>query len=172
MLTLFEQDETHKVIPVLRKDIKKYTISVKKDGTSCMILNNVLHKRYDANMKKGRKLPDKYIVCQDEPNYNGSFPVWVEINKNDKYHIEAFSKKEKWENGTYELCGEKINGNKENIKGHKLLKHGDVQVFNLKLEYEEIRTYLENNNIEGLVIKDEETSYLYKIRRKDFGIKW
>ena len=172
MKTLFEQDENYKVIPVLRKKIDNYSVSVKKDGTSCMIKDNVLYKRYDANRKKGRKLPNENIECQEKPNHNGSFPVWVKINENDKYHIEAFLEKVFWENGTYELCGVKINGNKENIQGHKLLKHGDEQVYGINLNFEEIKEYLTNNYIEGLIIKDESDGELFKIRRKDFGLKW
>lgn len=172
MQTLFKQDERYKVIPELRVDINNYTMSRKLDGTSCMILDNELYKRYDANEQRGRKLPLEYIACQEKPNFNGSFPVWVKITEHDKYHHEAFNRKENWENGTYELCGERINKNKEGIQGHKLLKHGDIVIEGLSLDFYELRDYLTNNYIEGIIIKDEDTGNMYKIRRKDFGMEW
>lgn len=170
--TLFKQDEQHKVIPELRADINNYTMSRKLDGTSCMILDNELYKRYNANEQKGRKLPLEYIACQEEPNFNGSFPVWVKVTEDDKYHHEAFNHKEKWEDGTYELCGPKVNGNKEELQCHELLKHGEVLIEGLSLDFYEIKEFLTNNYIEGIIIKDEDTGIMYKIRRRDFGMKW
>lgn len=172
MQTLFEQDEKYRMLPKLRVDLKNYTMSVKKDGTSCMIKDNELYKRYDANEKKGRKLPKEYIPCQNEPNYNGSFPVWVKVEENDYYHHEAFNKKENWVDGTYELCGPKVNANKERLSEHVLLKHGDEIINGLSLDYDDIKNYLENRNIEGIVVKDKDTGIMYKIRKIDFGMKW
>ena len=172
MQTLYKQDKEYRVTPELRTNIKNYTMSVKRDGTSCMVKDNQLYKRYDANAKKGRKLPNEYIACQEEPNYNGSFPVWVKVEEHDRYHHEAFKHQENWEDGTYELCGEKINLNKENIVGHRLLRHGAEVVESLTLDYDEIKDYLTINKIEGLVIKDEDTGIMYKIRRRDFGLGW
>lgn len=172
MQTLFEQDEKYKVLPKLRLDIKNYTMSVKKDGTSCMIKDNQLYKRYDANQIKGRQLPKEYIACQDKPNYNGSFPVWIKVDETDHYHHEAFNRIDNWEDGTYELCGPKVNGNREGLFAHCLLKHGDETILGLSLDYDDIKNYLEKNNIEGIVIKDEDTGIMYKIRKIDFGMKW
>ena len=177
MKTLFKQDDNYKVIDILRDENKfinkkDYTIYRKRDGTSTMIKDNELYKRYDANLKKGRKLPKEYIACQDTPTPNGSFPVWIKVIENDKYHLEAFAKKDTWENGTYELCGEKVNGNKENIKGHVLIPHNSEEIKDLELTFKGIREYFENNNIEGLVIKDNKTGFMTKIRRIDYGMKW
>lgn len=173
MQTLFEQDEKYRVLPKLRANIKNYEVYHKRDGTSCMIKDNKLYKRYNANLRKGRKIPNGAILCQEEPSpVNGDFPVWIPITKKDYYHQHAFDYRETWEDGTYELCGEKINGNKENINGHILIPHNSEPILGIKLEYDFIKEYLSDRNIEGLVIKDLDTDIMYKIRRKDFGFKW
>ena len=177
MRTLFEQNSKYEVIPVLRVQNEfilsgDYTVYRKRDGTSTMIKDNELYKRYDANVKKGRKVPDGAIPCQDEPGPTGSFPVWVKVESNDKYHLEAFAKQDVWEDGTYELCGEKINGNKENLVGHILIPHNSEVIEDVELDFNSIRDYLTENVMEGFVIKDNKTGLMTKIRRKDFGLDW
>ena len=100
----------------------------KWDGTACMVLDNKLYKRYDA--KKGKKAPEGSIPCQEADVITGHHPHWVLCSENeplDKYHMEAFNaQKYDLEDGTYELCGEKINKNREKIVGHELIPHGVI----------------------------------------------
>lgn len=180
MRTLFEQDRDFKVIPKLRDEnyfviSGNFEASIKRDGTSVMIKDNIMYKRYDANANKGRQVPSNAILCQEEPTPNGSFPVWIpvnQVNPADKYHIEAFAKQDIWENGTYELCGPAIGSNKEKLDELVLFKHGSEIVEFDEVNFEVIKEYLKNNFIEGLIFKDTETGLMTKIRRKDFGLPW
>lgn len=77
------------------------------------------------------------------------------------------------ENGTYELCGEKVNGNPENIEGHRLIPHRRFMIHNLNTDFESLKAYLsgDNNDIEGIVFYNLFDDRMCKIRKSDFGIK-
>ena len=78
---------------------------------------------------------------------------------------------DKKEDGTYELCGKKVQGNPENIEGHKLIKHGS-EVLSLEDDsFEYIKQYLTENDIEGIVFHHRNDDRMCKIRKSDFGIK-
>lgn len=101
----------------------------------------------------------------------------------DKWHIKAlalFEEKnngEKPKDGTYELCGPKINGNREGLEELILIKHDseplDFEISRESCTFENIKKFLEENNIEGIVFHHmSDESKKCKIRREDFGIKW
>ena len=51
----------------------------KVDGAACAIIDGALYRRYDANVRKGRKPPVEGIPCQPEPDpVSGHWPFWVE----------------------------------------------------------------------------------------------
>lgn len=103
----------------------------KFDGTSCAIIEGELYKRFD--LKKGRTLPPNSIPCQEPDEITGHHPHWIKCKRDDnsnKWHFVAFDALEKKENGTYELCGKKVQGNPEKIEGHQLIKHG-CEVLNI-----------------------------------------
>ena len=104
----------------------KYGIPTRKfDGTSCAIIDGELYKRFD--LKKGRTLPPNAIPCQEPDSKSGHHPHWVKCERDDnsnKWHFVAFDALESKEDGTYELCGKKVQGNPEKIEGHQLIKHG------------------------------------------------
>jgi len=52
--------------------------TVKWDGTSCMIKDGVMYKRYDV--KKGRTAPPDFIPAQDADPVTGHWPGWVPVN--------------------------------------------------------------------------------------------
>lgn len=124
-----------------------------------------------------------------------------EKNPADKYHIAAFKKLigDKpgliW-NGTYELVGKHFQGNPYNLEDDILIKHGKIllstsfedsdRVFEytepqvidgfmttciVPRTYEQIRDYLENNYIEGIVFY-RGNGEMCKIKRSDFGFEW
>ncbi len=145
----------------------------KFDGTACAIINGELYKRYDV--KKGKTVPDGAIPCQEPDEITGHWPHWVKCdrsNPENKYHFEAFDVMVLPDDGTYELCGEKINGNKENIKGHELIRHGNHGLLGLIFPYtfENIEQYLSSVNIEGIVFHHPD-GRMCKIRKSDFGLK-
>lgn len=151
----------------------KFGIPTRKfDGTSCAIINGELYKRFD--LKKGRKLPLNAIPCQEADRITGHHPHWVKCDRKDnsnKYHFEAFEKLENKEDGTYELCGEKVQGNPEKIEGHKLIKHGIEKLDLINFDFERIKHFLTVTDIEGIVFHHLTDDRMCKIRKKDFGIK-
>lgn len=145
----------------------------KMDGTCCLIEDGKIYKRYDY--KKGRVLPKGAIPCQEEPDeITGHFPHWLLCSENessDKYHIEAFKKQEKWENGTYELIGIHVNANPYNLDTDILVKHGSTILESVPRNYEGIKKYLKTHYIEGIVFY-RGNGQMCKIKRSDFGYKW
>ena len=145
----------------------------KFDGTACAIIDNRLYKRFD--LKKGRKLPDGAIPCQEPDLITGHHPHWIPCRRGDnsnKYHFEAFEILDEVKDGTFELCGPKVNGNRENLKFHELIQHGGT-ILNLSdFSFSSIKKYLEQNDIEGIVFHEKNNGKrMCKIRKSDFGIK-
>ena len=90
----------------------------------------------------------------------------------NKYHFEAFDLFDEKIDGTYELCGEKVQGNPEHITGHKLIKHGNYILELRDYSFEGIEEYLLRNDIEGIVFHELHPPFrMCKIRKSDFGIK-
>lgn len=149
----------------------------KFDGTSCAIIEGELYKRYDAKKnKKGIKkpIPLGAIPCQEADEKSGHHPHWIKCNRDDnsnKYHFEAFDKLECKVEGTYELCGEKIQANPEEILGHELIEHGCEELNIGEFDFDIIKRYLEITDIEGIVFHHIEDERMCKIRKSDFGIR-
>lgn len=149
----------------------------KFDGSACAVINGELYKRYDT--KKGKMAPDGAIPCQEADFITGHHPHWVKcdiIKKEDKYFWEGFNalaELGKVENGTYELIGEKIQGNPENIRGHLLVKHGNKILGLESLDFDFIKSFLSNteNDMEGIVFHHIVDNRMCKIRKSDFGIR-
>lgn len=149
----------------------------KFDGSACAVINGKLFKRYDA--KRGKTAPEGAIPCQEADPVTGHHPHWVACHpagKEDAYFWEGFhalAESGKVEDGTYELIGEKVQGNPENIIGHLLIKHGS-EILNLEsLDFEWIKSFLSNpeNNMEGIVFHHTADGRMCKIRKSDFGIR-
>lgn len=144
--------------------------TIKHDGTSCMVRDGKLYKRFD--LKAGRNMPEGFEPCEAAPDANtGHWPGWVPVNDapENRWHNEAFANGE-FEDGTYELVGPKVNGNKYSLTSHALWKHG-CEVVDAPRTFEELRDWLEGRNIEGLVFH-RGNGEMAKLRRKDFGFKW
>lgn len=159
----------------------------KFDGTAVAIIDGELHKRYDVKIKSGKKVPLNAIPCQEPDETTGHWPHWVKCERNnpaDKWHFEAFDKmlektiitaefSLKHYDGTYELCGEKVQGNPEHIVGHALIRHG-IEVLPLSdFSFDGLRKYLSNPelDIEGIVFHHRTDGRMSKIRKCDFGVK-
>lgn len=142
----------------------------KYDGTAAAIINGSLYKRYDV--KKGKTVPHDAIACQEPDPITGHWPHWVRCDRRlpeDKYFFEAFDRRDTWIDGTYELCGPKVQGNPEKFKAHELLWHGDFHL-NPERSWDGIRDYLTKHDIEGIVFHHSD-GRMCKIRKADFGIK-
>ncbi len=154
----------------------------KFDGTAAAVINGELYKRYDV--KKGRAVPANAIPCQEPDPITGHWPHWVKVDfesKEDKYFKEAWERdKGEFPDGTYELCGPKINGNKEQLICHVLWRHGwntlDFKYGNYlcptKMNFDSLRELLslESFDTEGIVFYHPD-GRMAKIRKSDFGIK-
>jgi hypothetical protein len=180
--TLFKKDPTNlgRVINEVHPDntwvFTEGAIATRKyDGTACAIIGGELYKRFD--LKKGRTLPPNAIPCQEPDEITGHHPHWVKCERTDpscKYHFEAFDRLEDHVDGTYELCGERIQGNPEKINGHELIPHGADVISLFELDtytFDGIRSYLESPDIEGIVFHDRKGDRMCKIRKSDFGLK-
>lgn len=144
----------------------------KFDGTACAIINGELYKRYDV--KKGREVPPNAIPCQARDEITGHWPHWVKCDRDnsaDKYHFEAFDKMVFKVYTTYELCGEKVQGNPEKLDGHHLLVHGQEICPINDFSFDSLKEYLSIVDIEGIVFHDRYSDKMCKIRKTDFGIK-
>lgn len=135
----------------------------KFDGTCCMIKEGKLYKRYDC--KEGKVPPFGFIPAQEPDPISKHWPGWLEVSDNDKWHKEAFKGNEV--DGTYELCGPKIQGNKEGYPKHTLILHGSVILDNVPRNFEGIKNYLNSNNYEGIVWHHPD-GRMVKIKKKDF----
>jgi hypothetical protein len=136
----------------------------KFDGTCCMVKDGVLYKRYDA--KKGKEPPAGFVAAQEPDPVTGHWPGWVLVGDgpDDRWHREAFHPG--IIDGTYELCGPKVQGNPEKFHIHVLIPHGE-EILDAPRDYDGIRSYLECREIEGIVWHHPD-GRMVKIKRKDF----
>lgn len=152
----------------------------KWDGTCCMIKDGVLYKRYDA--KKGKTPPEGFIPAQEPDEVTGHWPGWLKVGegKENRWHQEAFKKGMVWDSagqacelidGTYELVGPKINGNKDGITaGHWLMAHGKHLLPDAPRTFYELKAWFADKDIEGIVWHHPD-GRMVKIKKKDFGFK-
>jgi hypothetical protein len=147
----------------------------KYDGAACMVKDGALWKRYDC--KLGRKIPHDFLPCEVVPDkHTGHWPGWVPVGDgpDDKWHREALS----WAfdrtngvlvDGTYELCGRKIQGDPEGFRYHVLVPHGWGGLLKgCPRTFDGIKAFLSDGVIEGIVWHHPD-GRMVKIKGKDFG---
>lgn len=183
----FEGGHVVRVLPEVTEGLEyvlKYGIAtVKLDGACCAVINGKFYKRYDA--KNGKPVPERAIPCQLSPDpVTGHFPHWVPVSENDpadKWFMEAYKyplytiypdlcENGRLVDGTYEAVGKHFNGNPYNCNVDLLIKHG-IHYINVGRTFDDIKSYLEKNYIEGIVfwICGHPAA---KIKRSDFGLEW
>ena len=168
--------------------------TIKFDGTAAIFLNGILHKRFDRKLTKRfsklkrsqgdsfvaeeqmfRTLPEGAIPCDEKPDLvTHHHPHWIPVDDSpeNSYFQEALENNPVLIEGqTYELVGEKVQGNPENITGHELWMHGSKIVNNIELTFEGIKSWLKDNNVEGLVFHHPD-GRMCKLRRCDFNLSW
>lgn len=146
--------------------------TVKHDGTCCLIRDGRIFKRYDV--KQGKTPPQGFEPAQDPDPKTGHWPGWLPVGDGpeDKWHAEAFRALGEAPDGTYELCGPKVNGNAEGLTEHKLIPHGQIELLTFPRTFEEIKAAFRDHltNIEGIVWHHPD-GRMVKIKAKDFGFK-
>ncbi len=140
----------------------------KRDGTACAVIDGLLYKRYDA--KRGKLAPANAIPCDEPDEVTGHWPHWIPVGDEpeSKWHREAYV--ETLPDGTYELCGPKINGNPEQLTTHCFYSHG-TELLSPELTWDGLRDFLFANYMEGIVWHHPD-GRMVKLRRKDFGLVW
>jgi Family of unknown function (DUF5565) len=147
------------------------TATRKFDGTCCMVRDGKLFKRYDA--KKGKMPPPVFEPAQDYDEVTGHMPGWVPVKEGpeDRWFREAFDQLPfAPDDGTYELCGPKVQGNPEKFDTHVLVRHGIEPLIDVPRDFDGIREYLRDATIEGIVWHHPD-GRMVKIKKKDFGFK-
>jgi len=149
----------------------------KIDGTSCLIRDGKLYKRFDA--KQGKIPPSNFESAQNKPDpVTGHWPGWVPVGDGpeDKWYRQAWenrglAKNSLGESATYELIGPKVQGNKYELTEHRFRLHGDVTL-DAPRDFDGLRRYFEENpQYEGIVWHHQD-GRLVKLKRRDFGLKW
>jgi len=74
------------------------------------------------------------------------------------------------DDGTYELVGPNVQGNPEMFISNVLIRHGQYHLPDCPRDFDGIREYLSQANIEGIVWHHSD-GRMVKIKAKDFGIK-
>ena len=173
--SLFKRNfETHEIYNEITEGCEwvikgEITPTRKFDGTACMVKDGELFKRYDC--KIGRKKTLNGIPCQPLPDpETGHWPWWIPVTKDDKYHKEAFMRMPTlMGDGTYELCGPKINGNPEGLTYHILIAHGCEVLEGCPIDFKALPQWLTYAGIEGIVWYHQD-GRMCKVKLKDFGI--
>lgn len=143
-------------------------VTRKFDGTCCLLENGDLYKRYDA--QEGRIPPADFRACQEPDPKTGHWPGWIAVDKNLKENAIYFEEALPQEDGTYELCGPKVNNNPEKFEHHTYVKHGDETIRHFELKLNWVLNFLRNSDIEGVVFHHPD-GRMAKITQKNFGLK-
>lgn len=186
---LFKRDFTDRKNPILLREVTpgcewvlagEGVATRKWDGTACLVKNNKLYARLDC--KHGKPVPAGAIPCTPAPDpVTGHWPHWilVEDQPDLKWHREAWVRMgpgqpapdgTEWiaPDGTYELCGPKVQSNPEGFKAHVLIPHGK-DVFPCPRDFDAIREWLRPLDIEGVVFH-RDNGDMCKIRKDDYGM--
>ena len=140
----------------------------KWDGTCCLVRQGRLYKRYDA--KRGKTPPEGFEPAQEPDPVTGHWPGWLPVGDGpeDRWFREASL--DGVYDGTYELCGPKVQGNPEGLSAHILLPHGGFHLDDAPRTFTALRTYFAQRDMEGLVWHHPD-GRMVKIKAKDFGIR-
>lgn len=141
----------------------------KFDGTCCLVRNGKLFRRYE--IKAGGKAPQDFEPASDVDGKTGKQQGWVPVGDGpqDKWHRQALDRVVHIADGTYELIGEKVQGNPEDVRGHWLVQHGEDVLADAPRDFYGIRQYLQERDIEGIVWHHPD-GRMVKIKKKDFGL--
>jgi len=112
----------------------------KYDGTCCLVQGGKLYKRRGTG--------------------------WTPVTgaAEDCWHREADLPED---DGTYELCGPKVQGNPEGFHEHTLVRHGATVLYDVPRDYRGLRKYLATAGIEGIVWHHPD-GRMVKIKARDF----
>ena len=138
----------------------------KYDGTCCLIKGGVFYKRY--TLRRRKTAPDDFIPATTVDPVTGKQEGWVLVKPGDKWHNEAFV--DTMQDGTYELCGPKVQGNPEGYSKHLLVSHALArEIPDCPRSFDELKEFLKHQDIEGIVWHHPD-GRMVKIKKSDFGL--
>lgn len=140
----------------------------KYDGTCCLVKDGKLWRRRE--LKKGKAHPDGFVLA-DYDSATGKSVGWIPVGEEnaDRWHLDAFGDGN-FLDGTYELCGPKVQGNPEGFETHVLIPHaGAMRYENVPRDFDGLRDFLKPLDIEGLVFHHHD-GRMAKIKKRDFGL--
>lgn len=140
----------------------------KFDGTACLISSEAFFKRHE--IKRGRPSPAGFVPASGVDPITGKQQGWVPVGDGpeDQWHWEAFDPQ--LPNGTYELCGPKVQGNPEGFENHRLVRHGAEILENVPRDFEGLKIWFAEADVEGIVWHHDD-GRMVKIKARDFGIR-
>lgn len=146
----------------------------KYDGTACMVKDGALYKRYDGS--KSKHLPAAFIPAYAESDRATDLNAthwlgWLPVGDGpeDRYAVEAWDIQKPLPDGTYELCGPKVQSNPERMERHTLVPHGRELVLDCPRTFDELKAWFVGKSIEGIVWHHPD-GRMVKIKARDFGL--
>jgi hypothetical protein len=175
IISLFERDcdvprlVVNKIVPGAEWVAAGEGIATRKyDGTACLVRNGKLYKRVEWDAQKG-PAPVEWLHHDFDPairSGHGWLPIG--IGPEDWLHRLAEIPKE---NGTYELCGPKIQKNPEHFEKVVLVPHGtEIFVPDPPRTFDGLKEWFKDEDVEGIVWHHPD-GRMVKIKKKDFGLK-
>lgn len=140
----------------------------KYDGT-CVRLDDGGNWWARREVKPGKTRPADFVPIETDPA-TGKTVGWEPMEQSPfkKFHAEALAYGEFVIDGTYELCGPKINGNPEGFGSHVLIRHAHAEQFaDEPRTYDRLRDWLLAHQYEGIVWHGSD-GRMAKLKRSDF----
>ena len=149
----------------------------KYDGAAVLIRDGVIYKRYDARNGKTPPIGFEPLEAAPDPN-TGHWPGWLECRlPTDVWIFTARGStvgEGELEDGTYEVMGPHYTGrdakNPEHLTKDVLIRHGVTVLADCPRDFDGIREYLRDLDIEGVVFHHHD-GRMAKVKKKDYGLK-
>ncbi|SDT57147.1 hypothetical protein SAMN04489716_4584 [Actinoplanes derwentensis] len=172
--TLFQRDpdDRKRVLPeanpVCQWVLDGEGVATRKYDGTCVLLDDDGAWWARREVRPGRTRPPGYRPVMTDDN-TGKTVGWEPITQSSyaRYHAEAIGGR--FQPGTYELIGEKINGNPEGVRGHQLVRHADADRLDVPRDLDGLRTWLlAHPRFEGIVWHHADGRRA-KIKYRDFA---
>lgn len=137
----------------------------KYDGTCVMFDGSDWWARREV--KPDKQTPPNFDEV-DHDDTTGKRVGWVPLEQSGfgKFHAEATAGR-RFDQGTYELVGPKINGNPESCDSHRLVQHGAFHLRHVPRDFAGLRDWLLTHEYEGIVWHHPD-GRMAKLKRRDF----
>jgi hypothetical protein len=173
-------------------DMKRVTREVHPDCQWVLDGEGVATRKYDGTclrkdeqgnwwarreVKAGKATPPNFVPVETDPQ-TGKMVGWEPVEQSAFFRwfedARTAAKREGWVSGeypvgTYELVGQKVNGNPERFPGHMLVAHAAASVLEpVPRDYDGLAAYLADLPHEGIVWHHPD-GRMAKIKVRDFG---